>query len=187
MHIFERSKAYHTVSATSAGGAGYAPNPARTPDLPTQVKTPLAPQQKKSGKEGEGPLVMPMYEALARLEGRTPVIPPAPTWGARILRLEQALRSDVSLGALKTAAAAITFATILLAPVNLLSTWGVRQGTDLRSLVHDVTCSRHAPSLSNIRSREASSLSWSGCRQVSDRRSSPSFRKVSTSFSNLVR
>lgn len=48
---------------------------------------------------------MPMYRALAILEGRTPVKPRTTTFAARLRQVEMLLRSDASLGALKTAAA----------------------------------------------------------------------------------
>lgn len=59
---------------------------------------------------------MPMYKALALLEGRTPVQPKGENFATRLLKVETLLRSDISLTALKTAAAGITFTTLLLAP-----------------------------------------------------------------------
>lgn len=46
-----------------------------------------------------------MYKALAILEGRTPVRPKVHNLGTRLRQVESLLRSDASLGALKTAAA----------------------------------------------------------------------------------
>lgn len=48
---------------------------------------------------------LPMHVALALLEGRTPIKPKADTWATRLVALENMVRSDESLGALKTAAA----------------------------------------------------------------------------------
>jgi hypothetical protein len=48
---------------------------------------------------------IPMNEALAILEGRTPVLPKKESLIQRIVKLEQIVRSDASLIALKTAAA----------------------------------------------------------------------------------
>lgn len=57
---------------------------------------------------------IPMNEALAILEGRTPVYPKKKTLFQRFIELESLIRSDASLIALKTAAA-VSF--------NLMTRW----------------------------------------------------------------
>lgn len=56
---------------------------------------------------------IPMNEALAILEGRTPVYPKKKTFLQRFIELESLVRSDASLIALKTAAAVCHFRDIL--------------------------------------------------------------------------
>ena len=63
--------------------------------------------EKKDGEGKNGLREIPMYEALAALEGRSAVLPKRPkqTLASRFLQLEAFVRSDLSLGALKTTAA----------------------------------------------------------------------------------
>ena len=64
-------------------------------------------KEKREGKGQKGAAAMPMHEALAVLEGRTsvPVKRHRKTPVSRFLELESFVRSDISLGALKTTAA----------------------------------------------------------------------------------
>lgn len=129
VHVFETPKrsatASEAISGTSTasymsgpggGGPSISTAGAAVPNSPSIASNDTAAAarsaaaanaEKKGGKKQKQTKKshIPMNEALAILEGRTPVYPKKKTLFQRILGLESVLRSDASLIALKTAAA----------------------------------------------------------------------------------
>lgn len=106
-------------------------------------------------KRGAPISAIPETELLARLEGRTPVVPPKVTLGLRLAALEGLVRSDISISAMKTTAAVCDcfhLRSNLAWNLNAVNAVGYYFCSDLaRSVVSAILCAVHTHGRSSER------------------------------------
>ena len=116
IHVFETPGRSATASealsgtstplSNSSGGTVFGNGHSKTTDSeqsPSAGEKEKTKEKKKAGKHKK--YYLPMNEALAILEGRTPVYPKEKTLFQKFIGLESVIKSDASIIALKTAAA----------------------------------------------------------------------------------